>query len=108
MTEIYNEENKTCGVPTDDTDLVDFCSVRSEKNGNAMDVYTNMEGCQFYTGNFIKGIQGKNGRIYQNHDAFCLETQCFPDSPNKIQFPTCILEPSQKMKAKTVYSFSIG
>lgn len=108
VTEIYNEENKTCGVPTDDTDLVDFCSVRSEKNGNAMDVYTNMEGCQFYTGNFIKGIQGKNGRIYQNHDAFCLETQCFPDSPNKIQFPTCILEPSQKMKAKTVYSFSIG
>ena len=59
-----------------------------------------------YTGNYIKGILGKNGRIYDRHDAFCLETQCFPDTPNQKDFPTCILEPGQKMKAKTVYSFT--
>ena len=70
-----------------------------------MDVYTNLEGCQFYTGNYIKGIVGKNGVVYQSHDAFCLETQAFPDSPNKPDFPTSILEPGQKYKAKTVYSF---
>ena len=73
-----------------------------------MAVFTNMEGCQFYTGNYIKGIIGKNGRVYNSHDAFCLETQCFPDTPNQTSFPTCILEPGQKMKAKTVYSFTIS
>ena len=72
-----------------------------------MDTYTDLPGIQFYTGNYIKGVTGKSGRIYDRHDAFCLETQCFPDTPNQTAFPTCILEPGQKMKAKTVYSFKI-
>ena len=70
-----------------------------------MTVFTNLVGCQLYTGNFIGGIQGKNGRIYKNHEAYCLETQAFPDSPNKDTFPSCILQPGQKMNAKTIYSF---
>ena len=90
----------------DDSDLVEFCTVKEPTTGHEMTVFTNMEGCQFYTGNFIKGVVGKNGRIYDSHDAFCLETQCFPDTPNQTSFPTCILEPGQKMKAKTVYSFT--
>jgi len=107
VTEMYSEENKQCGLPLDDEDLVEFCTVKEPKSKHEMTVFTNMEGCQFYTGNYIKGIQGKNGKFYMNHDAFCLETQCFPDTPNKEKFPTCILLPGQEMKAKTIYSFKI-
>ena len=87
--------------------IVEFEIVKDPVSGHAMEVFTNMEGCQLYTGNYIKDIVGKNGRVYENHEAYCLETQCFPDSPNKKEFPTCILEPGQKMKAKTIYSFTI-
>lgn len=105
VTEMYNPDNKNCGVPLDDTDLVEFCTLKEPVSGHEMEVFTNMEGCQVYTGNFIGGLKGKNGRIYENHDAVCLETQAFPDSPNQEAFPSCILEPGKKMKAKTVYSF---
>ena len=107
VTEMYDPKNPQCGLPLNDSDLVEFCEVKEPTKGHEMSVYTNMEGCQFYTGNYIKGILGKNGRVYDTHDAFCLETQCFPDTPNQKSFPTCILEPGQKMKAKTVYSFKI-
>lgn len=108
VTEMYDPSNVHCGLPLDDNDLVEFCTVKEPSSGHAMTVFTNMEGCQFYTGNYIKGIIGKNGRLYNSHDAFCLETQCFPDTPNQKDFPICILEPGQKMKAKTVYSFTIN
>lgn len=107
VTEMYGDGKHQCGVPLDDSKLTQFAVVKDPKTGHEMNVYTNMEGCQFYTANWIKGVQGKNGVIYDNHDGFCLETQCFPDSPNKINFPTCVLEPGQKMKAKTIYSFKI-
>ena len=107
VTEMFDPANKQCGLPLDDHDLVEFCTVRDPDTGNAMSVFTNMEGCQFYTGNFVKG-QGKNGVFHKAHDAFCLETQCFPDTPNKPDWPTCILQPGQVMKAKTIYSFEIG
>ncbi len=105
VTEMYSEENPQTAVPLDDKDLVNFCTVKEPVSGHEMAVFTNLPGCQFYTGNYIKGIVGKNGRIYENHEAYCLETQAFPDSPNKKDFPSCILEPGQKMKAKTIYSF---
>lgn len=106
VTPAYNPE-KPCGVPLEDKDLVDFCTVTEPGSGHKMQVFTNMEGCQFYTGNYIGGILGKNGVTYKNHEAFCLETQCFPDTPNKEEFPSCILKPGQTMKAKTVYTFTI-
>lgn len=105
VTEMYDKENAQCGLPLDDSDLVNFAQVKDPVSGHIMDVFTNMEGCQFYTGNYIGGAIGKNGVEYKAHDAFCLETQCFPDTPNKKDFPTCILQPGQKMKAKTIYSF---
>jgi len=108
VTEMYDPSNPHCGLPLEADDLVEFCKVTEPKSGNKMSVFTNMEGCQFYTGNFIKGVVGKNGMVYSAHDAFCLETQCFPDTPNKPDFPSCILNPGQEMKAKTVYSFEIG
>ncbi|MCI5607449.1 MAG: galactose mutarotase [Spirochaetia bacterium] len=105
VTEIYDPENPQCGLPLDDTDLVEFCTVKDPESGREMTVFTNMEGCQFYSGNFIEGCCGKSGIVYKKQEGFCLETQSFPDTPNKQNFPTCVLEPGQKMKAKTVYSF---
>jgi len=62
---------------------------------------------QFYTGNFLDGsLTGKQGRVYKKHYAFCLETQHFPDSPNKPNFPSVVLRPGQKYRSQTVYSFS--
>ena len=94
-----------CANPLDDEKVIKFGVVKSPETGHSMTVYTNLEGCQFYTGNYIGGILGKNGVTYARHDAFCLETQAFPDTPNKKDFPSCILQPGQKYKAKTVYSF---
>ena len=108
VTEMYNPEKIHTSVPLDDSDLVEFCTVKEPKTGHEMSVCTNLEGCQFYSGNYIKGILGKNGMLYENHDAFCLETQAFPDTPNHADFPTCVLEPGQKMKSKTIYSFKIN
>ena len=105
VTSIYNPDNKQCGVPLSDDKLAHFAKVVEPKTGREMNVYTNMEGCQVYTANWIQDVIGKNGVVYNNHDGLCLETQVFPDSPNKINFPTCVLEPGQKLKAKTIYSF---
>ncbi len=107
VTEIYDPANPNCGLPLNASDLVEFCTVYEPNNGIEMSVYTNMEGCQFYTANFIKGTIGKHGRVYNSHDAFCLETQCFPDTPNKPDWPTCILRPGEVMVTKTIYSFGV-
>ena len=72
-----------------------------------MEVLTTEPGVQFYTGNFLDGsIVGKGGSVYKHRFAFCLETQHYPDSPNKSQFPTTILKPGQQYKSTTVYRFS--
>jgi len=70
-------------------------------------VFTMEPGVQFYTGNFLDGtIKGKGGKVYQQRAGFCLETQHFPDSPNKPNFPSTILKPGQKYATTTVYKFS--
>ncbi len=75
--------------------------------GRVMDVYTAEPGLQFYSGNFLNGLHGKNGAVYNIHDAFCMETQHYPDSPNKPQFPSTILRPGQDYRTRTTYSFSV-
>jgi aldose 1-epimerase len=75
--------------------------------GRVMEVYTTEPGIQFYTGNFLDGtITGKGGKVYQKRYGFCLETQHFPDSPNKPSFPSTVLRPSRKYTQTTVYKFS--
>jgi aldose 1-epimerase len=75
-------------------------------SGREMEVWTTEPGLQFYTGNFLDGtITGKNGKVYNKHYGFCLETQHFPDSPNKPGFPSTILELGEKYTHKTIYKF---
>ncbi len=75
--------------------------------GRVMEIYTSEPGIQLYSGNFLDGsITGKSGKVYKKHYAFCLETQHFPDSPNKPQFPSVVLKPGEKYQTVTVHKFS--
>ena len=76
-------------------------------SGRTMEVWTTEPGIQFYTGNFLDGTaHGKAGRTYPRRSGFCLETQHFPDSPNKPKFPSTILKPGTRFKSTTIYKFS--
>jgi aldose 1-epimerase len=75
-------------------------------SGRVLEVLTTEPGIQLYTGNFLDGIHGKGGKVYDRRNAFCLETQHFPDSPNHPQFPTTELKPGQHFESTTIYKFS--
>ncbi|TZF81783.1 galactose mutarotase [Pedobacter sp. BS3] len=79
-----------------------------DKTGITMNVYTTEPGVQFYSGNFLNGraYNGKGGVNYPIRSGFCLETQHFPDSPNKPQFPSTELKPGGTYKSTTIYQFS--
>lgn len=80
--------------------------VTEPESGRMMEVYTNEPGIQFYGGNFLNGSDvGKNGIAYQHRTAFCLETQHFPDSPNKENFPSTVLKPGEAYYSVCIYQF---
>jgi len=82
-------------------------AVHEPESGRRMEVLTTEPGLQFYSGNFLDGSDiGKSGCRYGCRSAFCLETQRFPDSPNKSHFPNSILQPGETFKSLTVYRFS--
>lgn len=74
--------------------------------GRTLDVLTTQPGMQFFTGNKLDGsITGKSGHVYQKRYGLCLETQHFPDSPNKRDFPSTILRPGEEYRSRTVFTF---
>lgn len=84
-------------------------TVREKSSGRVMRVYTTEPGLQFYSGNFLDGsLTGKDGQAYTHRTGFCLETQHFPDSPNKPHFPSSILRPSETYRHHTRYVFSVN
>ena len=80
--------------------------VLEPKSGRLMEVYTTEPGMQLYTANGMRNLKGKGDKIYNNHYGFCLETQHFPDSPNKPHFPSTILRPDRKFESTTSFKFS--
>ncbi len=81
--------------------------VYEPSSGRVMEVWTTQPGVQFYSGNFLDDtIRGNSGSTYRRGAAFCLETQHFPDSPNKPNFPSTILKPGSQFKSSTTYKFS--
>lgn len=70
-----------------------------------MEVKTSEPGVQFYTGNWLSG-SGKAGKTYGRRSGFCLETQHYPDSPNKPQFPSTVLRPGEQYHSRTIYRFT--
>jgi aldose 1-epimerase len=91
----------------DDRSLVLAAKVSDRRNGRILEMFTDQPGIQFYSGNFLDGtLVGTGGRVYRQSDGFALETQHFPDSPNKPAFPSTVLRPGQTYQTTTVYQFS--
>jgi aldose 1-epimerase len=76
--------------------------------GITLEVYTNEPGVQVYTGNFLDGtVTGKKGVVYPQRASVCLETQHYPDTPNKAHWPSAVLEPGQTYRSQCIYKFGV-
>ena len=84
------------------------CELYCPETGIDLKVYTDEPGVQVYTGNFLDGtVTGKGGMVYNNRAAICLETQHYPDSPNKEQWPQVVLRPGETYRSHCVFAFSV-
>ena len=77
--------------------------VKDPDSGRVMEVYTTQPGMQLYTGNFLTGAESEGGA--KQHEAFCLETQHFPDAPNQKNFASAVLRPGETYRQVTVHKF---
>lgn len=83
-------------------------TLESPATGIVLDVYTNEPGIQVYAGNFLDGtLKGKKGIVYGHRASVCLETQKYPDTPNKPQWPSALLKPGEKYSSRCIYKFSV-
>jgi aldose 1-epimerase len=81
--------------------------VTEPTTGRVMETWTTEPGVQLYTGNYLDGSDvGKGGKPYRHRYGFCLETQHYPDSPNRPEFPSTVLRKSARFRSTTVYKFS--
>jgi len=91
-----------------DKQVREIASLYDLSSGRFMKVLSDQPGLQFYSGNFLDGsFLGKNRIAYQKRTGLCLETQYFPDSPNKPHFPSVTLRPEETYKQTTIYKFLI-
>ncbi|MBR5150885.1 MAG: galactose-1-epimerase, partial [Bacteroidaceae bacterium] len=78
------------------------------ETGITLEVYTDEPGIQIYTGNFLDGtVTGKNGIAYPQRSAICFETQKYPDTPNKPEWPSAILKPGEKYTSHCIFKFGV-
>jgi len=89
-------------------DTVPAAIVFCPESGIILTEYTNEPGVQVYSGNFLDGsLTGKNGAVYGKRSGICLESQHYPDSPNKEEWPTTVLRPGEKYYSHCVFAFSV-
>lgn len=81
--------------------------VRDPSSSRVLNLWTNAPGMQFYTANYVDGIEGKGGSIYRKHAGLCLETQGFPNAINQPNFPSIVVQPGEKYKHSMLFEFSI-
>jgi aldose 1-epimerase len=88
--------------------VVPAAEVYEPTSGRVMEISTTEPGIQFYTGNYLNGsLTGKGGKVYQKNSGLCLETQHYPDSPNRPDFPSTVLRPGQIFRSSTIHRFSV-
>lgn len=80
---------------------------KEPNSGRTMEVYTTENGVQLYTGNWLNGFEGAHGATFPARSAVCFEAQCFPDTPNKPHFPSCVLLPGDEYQQITIYKFGV-
>ena len=90
-------------------DITRKCAtLESPLTGIVLDVYTNEPGIQVYAGNFLDGsLTGKKGITYNQRASVCLETQKYPDTPNKAEWPSAVLRPGEKYTSQCIFKFSV-
>ena len=80
----------------------------SPASGIEMTLYTDEPGVQVYTGNFLDGtVTGKKGIVYGQRTGICLETQKYPDTPNKAEWPSCVLRPGETYTSRCIFAFGV-
>jgi aldose 1-epimerase len=93
---------------TKGNDSIPACFVVEPESGRTLTVFTSEPGVQVYTGNFLDGkVTGKKGIVYNQRVGLCLETQHYPDSPNKPQWPSVVVRPGQTYTSHCIYKFGI-
>jgi aldose 1-epimerase len=93
----------------DDTSLIVAAIVEEPDSGRTLTISTTEPGIQFYSGNFLDATEiGAAGKMYRQGDAFALETQHYPNSPNEPDFPSTLLEPGGEFNSTTIYAFSVS
>lgn len=90
-----------------DGSLKKAAEVICNETGIKMEVFTDLPGVQFYAGNFLNGATGKAGKPIEKRSGFCLETQFYPDTPNKPDFPQCTYDAGESFKSETIFKFSV-
>ncbi len=88
-------------------EMTHAATVVSPTTGRRMDVETTEIGMIMYTGNYLPGFEGMHGTTYPHRSAVCFETECFPDTPNNIHFPSIELNPGVPYHQTCIYKFSI-
>jgi aldose 1-epimerase len=86
-----------------DGKLAKAAVVREPKSGRVLTVYTTEPGVQFYGGNFLNGVKGKDGKEYAYRSGLCLETQHYPNSVNEPKFASVVLRPGERYKHTCIY-----
>lgn len=87
-------------------ELVLAAVLYAPKSGRTMRMLTDQPGIQLYTGNYLNDVKGRDGKVYGKRAGLCLETQHYPDSPNRPDFPSTVLRPGETYKTTTVHAFS--
>jgi aldose 1-epimerase len=87
--------------------LLPCAEVYDSGSGRTLAVSTTQPGVQFYSGNFLTGVPGKAGSVYGKNTGFCLETQHFPDSPNKNGFPSAVFGPGRDYREEAVFALRV-
>ncbi|GAA0163023.1 epimerase/racemase [Lithospermum erythrorhizon] len=81
--------------------------LKDPSSSRVLNLWTNAPGMQFYTGNYVNGIVGKGGAVYEKHSGVCMETQGFPNAVNNPDFPSVIVQPGGKYEHSMLFEFSV-
>lgn len=99
------DHNFALNPPLEGRTLRFAAQLKDPKSGRTLRISTTEPGIQFYSGNFLKGQHGKDGKTYAHRSACCLETQHFPDAVHHDNFPSIILQPGETFESTTIYAF---
>ncbi|XP_021689531.1 uncharacterized protein LOC110671389 isoform X2 [Hevea brasiliensis] len=94
-----------CGE--DKTGLKHAAKVKDPSSSRVLNLWADAPGMQFYTANYVNGVSGKGGAVYERHSGLCFETQGFPNAINQPNFPSIIVHPGEKYKHTMLFEFSV-